>query len=106
MVGSFIHYPKYGVDITSHDKHTFLGITYRYNNRVLLICKCTNEEEFVKDIRLMGDLKKKDDLLNSGLELAIKIFHNGGLIYYLPSESSKNILNAYNINYKGFFVVK
>ena len=54
----------------------------------------------------MGDLKKKDGLLNSGLELAIKIFHNAGLIYYLPRESSKNILNAYNINYKGFFVVK
>ena len=54
----------------------------------------------------MGDLKKKDGLLNSGLELAIKIFHNGGLIYYLPRESSKNILNAYNINYKGLFVVK
>ena len=71
MVGSFIHYTKYGVDITSHDKHTFLGNTsYRYNNRVFLICKCTNKEEFVKDIRLVGDLKKKDGLLSSGLELA------------------------------------
>ena len=69
MIGCFIHYPKYGVDITSHDKHT-LRITYRYNNRVFLICKCTNKEEFVKDIRLVGDLKKKDGLLSSGLELA------------------------------------
>ena len=88
MVGSFIHYPKYGVDITSHDKHT-LGITYRYNNRVFLISKCTYEEEFVKDIRLVGDLKKKDGSLNSGLELAINKFYNGGLIYYLPRESKK-----------------
>ena len=42
MVGSFIHNPKYGVDITSYDNHTFLGITYRYNNRVFLISKCMN----------------------------------------------------------------
>ena len=37
----------------------------------------------------MGDLKKKDGLLNSGLELAINKFYNGGLIYYLPRESKK-----------------
>ena len=42
MDGSFIHYPKYGVDITSHDNHTFLGIAYTYNNRVFLTRKCTN----------------------------------------------------------------
>ena len=89
MIGSFIHYPKYGVDITSYDNHSFLSITYRYNNRVFLISKCTNEKEFVKDIRLIGDLKKKDGLLNSELELAINKFYNGGLIYYLPRESSK-----------------
>ena len=89
MVGSFIHYTKYGVDITSYDQHTFLGITYRYNNRVFLISKCTYEKEFVKDIRLMGDLKKKDGLLNPELELAIDKFYNGGLIYHLPRESSK-----------------
>ena len=65
MAGSFIYYSKYGVDITSYDNHSFLGIAYRYNNRVFLISKCTNEKEFVKDIRLMGDLKKKDGLLNS-----------------------------------------
>ena len=89
MVGFFIHYPKYGVDITSYDNHSFLGITYRYSNRVFLISKCTNEKEFVKDIRSMGDLKKKDGLLNSKLELAINKFCNGGLIYHLPKESSK-----------------
>ena len=54
----------------------------------------------------MGDLKKKDGLLNSELEWAINKFYNGGLIYYGPRQSSKNILNAYNINYKGFFVIK
>ena len=37
----------------------------------------------------MGDLKKKDGLLNSKLELAINKFCNGGLIYHLPKESSK-----------------
>ena len=105
MVGSFIHYPKYGVDIISYDNHTFLGITYRYHNRVFLISKSTNKKEFVKDIRMMGDLKKKDGLLNSELELTINKFYNNGLIYYLPRASSKKILNAYNINYKGFFVI-
>ena len=64
MVGSFIHYPKYKIDITSY-KHSFLGITYRYNNRVSLISKCTNKKEFLKDIRMMGDLKNNYDLLNS-----------------------------------------
>ena len=37
----------------------------------------------------MGDLKKKDGLLNPELELAIDKFYNGGLIYHLPRESSK-----------------
>ena len=81
MVGSFIHNPKYGVDITSYDNHTFLGITYRYNNRVFLISKCTNKKEFVKDIRMMVDLKKKYGLLNSELELANNKFYSNGLIY-------------------------
>ena len=54
----------------------------------------------------MGDLKKKDALLNSELELAINKFYNNGLIYYLPRASSKKILNAYNINYTGIFVIK
>ena len=89
MVGSFIHYPKYGVDITNYDNHTFIEITYRYNNRVFLISKCTNKKEFVKHIRMMDDLKKKDGLLNSELELAINKFYNNGLIYYLPRASSK-----------------
>lgn len=31
----------------------------------------------------MGDLKKKDSLLNSELELAVDKFYNGRLIYYL-----------------------
>ena len=35
----------------------------------------------------MCELKKKDSLLNSELELAINKFCNGGLIYYLPRES-------------------
>ena len=106
MVNSFIDYSKYGVDIESYDNHTFLSITYRFNNRVFLRSKCTNKKEFVKDIRLMCELKKKDSLLNSELELAINKFYNGGLIYYLPRESSKRILNVYNINYKGFFFIK
>ena len=55
---------------------------------------------------MMGDLKKKDGLLNSELELAINKFYNNGLIYYLPRASSKKILNAYNINYTGIFVIK
>ena len=65
MVGLFIHYPKYKIDITSYDKHSFLGITYRYNNRVFLISKCTNKKEFLKDIRMMGDIKNNYGLLNS-----------------------------------------
>ena len=54
----------------------------------------------------MGDLKTKDGLRNSELELAINKFYNNGLIYYLTRESPKKILNAYNINYKGYFVIK
>ena len=54
----------------------------------------------------MGDLKTKDGLQNSELELAIKKFYNNGLIYYLTRESSKKILNTYNMNYKGYFVIK
>ena len=106
MVGFFIHNRKYGVDITSYDNHAFLGITYRYNNRAFLISKCTNKKEFIKDVRMMGDLKKRDGVLNSELELAINKFYNNGLIHYLPRASSRKILNAYNINYKGFFVIK
>ena len=54
----------------------------------------------------MGDLKKKDSLLNFELELAIDKFYNGRLIYYLSKYTSKKILNAYGIRYKGFFAIK
>ena len=37
----------------------------------------------------MSDLKTKDGLQNSELELAIKKFYNNGLIYYLTREPLK-----------------
>ena len=54
----------------------------------------------------MSDLKAKDNLQNSELEVAIKKFYNNVLIYYLTREPLKKILNTYNINYKGYFVIK
>ena len=106
MDGTYIDYPKCGIDITSYDDHAFLGATFRHNNRVFLISTSTYEKDFVQYIRLMGDWKKEDGLLNSELELVTDNFFNGGLIYYLSKETSKKILNAYGIRYKGFFVRK